>query len=104
MPQSILDITKMYQKEDAVHVKVAAKELTVPLINQYYYEVKLKNTLMSGYLFILLYMFDLLLLFFKLVRVLIILIIIKTFINVVVVVCRQKLYYIRMYIYLHVAL
>lgn len=43
MPQSILDITKMYQKEDAVHVKVAAKELTVPLINQYYYEVKLKN-------------------------------------------------------------
>lgn len=43
MPQPILDITKKYQKEDAVHVRVAAKELTVPLINQYYYEVKLKN-------------------------------------------------------------
>ena len=43
MPQPILDITQTYQKEDAVHIKVAAKELTVPLINQYYYEVKLKN-------------------------------------------------------------
>ena len=43
MPKPILDITKKYQKEDAVIVKVAAKELTVPNINQYYYEVKLKN-------------------------------------------------------------
>ena len=43
MPKPILDITKKYQKEDAVLVKVAAKELTVPNINQYYYEVKLKN-------------------------------------------------------------
>ncbi len=43
MPKPILDITKTYQKPDAVMVKVAAKELTVPLIRQYYYEVKLKN-------------------------------------------------------------
>lgn len=39
MPQSILDITHTYQR-DAVHVKVAAKELTVPLIKQYYYPIK----------------------------------------------------------------
>ncbi|MBD5543191.1 MAG: DEAD/DEAH box helicase [Lachnospiraceae bacterium] len=39
MPQSILDITDTYQK-DAVRVKVAAKELTVPLIKQYYYPIK----------------------------------------------------------------
>ncbi len=39
MPQSILDITDTYQK-DAVQVKVAAKELTVPLIKQYYYPIK----------------------------------------------------------------
>ncbi|MBD5466394.1 MAG: DEAD/DEAH box helicase [Lachnospiraceae bacterium] len=39
MPQSILDITHTYQK-DAVQVKVAAKELTVPLIKQYYYPIK----------------------------------------------------------------
>lgn len=43
MPKPILDITATYQKPDAVLIKVAAKELTVPLINQYYYEVKLKN-------------------------------------------------------------
>ncbi|MFQ9933029.1 MAG: DEAD/DEAH box helicase [Lachnospiraceae bacterium] len=42
MPKAILDITKSYQKADAVHIKVAAKELTVPLIKQYYYTVKSK--------------------------------------------------------------
>ncbi|MCM1162134.1 MAG: DEAD/DEAH box helicase [Roseburia sp.] len=39
MPQSILDITDTYQ-QDAVQVKVATKELTVPLIKQYYYPIK----------------------------------------------------------------
>ncbi len=42
MPKPILDITKKYQ-HNAVHVKVAAKELTIPLVKQYYYEVKGKN-------------------------------------------------------------
>ena len=42
MPKPILDITKKYQK-NAVMVKVAAKELTIPLVKQYYYEVKGKN-------------------------------------------------------------
>lgn len=42
MPKPILDITKKYQK-DAVMVKVVKKELTVPSIDQYYYEVKRKN-------------------------------------------------------------
>lgn len=40
MPKAILDITRSYQKEDAVHIKVAAKELTIPLVKQYYYTVK----------------------------------------------------------------
>ncbi len=43
MPKPILSITKKYQKPDAVFVKVAAKELTIPLVRQYYYEVKQKN-------------------------------------------------------------
>ena len=43
MPQAILDITSQYQKPDAIMVKVASKELTVPLIKQYYYEVKKEN-------------------------------------------------------------
>lgn len=43
MPKPILNITKKYQKTDAVFVKVAAKELTIPLVRQYYYEVKQKN-------------------------------------------------------------
>lgn len=43
MPGPILDITKTYQKPDAVMVKIAAKELTIPLVRQYYYEVRLKN-------------------------------------------------------------
>lgn len=42
MPKAILDITKSYQKPDAVHIKVAAKELTIPLVKQYYYMVKSK--------------------------------------------------------------
>lgn len=42
MPQPILDITKKYQK-DAVMVKIAAKELTIPLVKQYYYEVHGKS-------------------------------------------------------------
>ncbi|MFI3212176.1 MAG: DEAD/DEAH box helicase, partial [Eubacteriales bacterium] len=44
MPKPIMDITKTYQ-HDAVLVKVAAKELTIPLVKQYYYEVKGKNKL-----------------------------------------------------------
>lgn len=39
MSREILDITKKYQK-DPVHIKIAHKELTVPLIEQYYLEVK----------------------------------------------------------------
>ncbi len=39
MPQAILDITDAYQKE-AVTIKVTKKELTIPLIRQYYFVVK----------------------------------------------------------------
>ncbi len=39
MPQAILDITGTYQR-DAVNVKVAAKELTIPLVKQFYFYVK----------------------------------------------------------------
>lgn len=39
MPQAILDITDKYQKE-AVLVKVTKKELTIPLVKQYYFAVK----------------------------------------------------------------
>lgn len=39
MPQPILDITHKFQK-DAKMVKVAAKELTIPLVSQRYYRVK----------------------------------------------------------------
>lgn len=42
MPKEILEITKQFQK-DAELVKVTKKELTVPNIEQYYYEVKPKN-------------------------------------------------------------
>lgn len=42
MPQAIMDIARTYQN-DAVHVKVVKKELTVPNIEQYYYEVRPKN-------------------------------------------------------------
>lgn len=39
MPKPILDITKKYQ-HDAVTIKVVKKDLTVPSIEQYYYDVK----------------------------------------------------------------
>lgn len=39
MPKPILDITRKYQ-HDAVIIKVVKKELTVPSIEQYYYDVK----------------------------------------------------------------
>ena len=42
MPKPILDITKRFQKE-AHLLKVTKKELTVPKIEQYYYEVKQKS-------------------------------------------------------------
>ena len=42
MPKPILDITKKFQK-DAEIIKVTKKELTVPNIEQYYYEVRPKN-------------------------------------------------------------
>ena len=42
MPRPILNITKKFQN-NAEHIKVAKKELTVPSIEQFYYEVKAKN-------------------------------------------------------------
>lgn len=42
MPKAILEITKTYQK-DATTIKVTKKELTVPNIEQCYYDVKRKN-------------------------------------------------------------
>lgn len=42
MPRSIMDIAKKYQK-DAEIVKVVKKQLTVPKIEQYYYEVRPRN-------------------------------------------------------------
>lgn len=42
MPKAILDITHEYQK-DPVNVKVAAEQITIPLVKQYYYEVKRQN-------------------------------------------------------------
>lgn len=40
MPQPILDITHTYQKEDAEYIKVTPKELTIPLVKQYFYAVR----------------------------------------------------------------
>jgi len=42
MPKPIMDIAKIYQKNAEI-IRVVKKELTVPLIEQYYYEVKPKN-------------------------------------------------------------
>lgn len=42
MPQPILDITHRFQK-DARMIKVAAKELTIPLVSQRYYRIKNKD-------------------------------------------------------------
>jgi len=43
MPKPIMEITKNYQKPDAVLVKIVKKELTIPLVKQYYYEVPSKS-------------------------------------------------------------
>lgn len=43
MPQAILEITSQYQKANATHIQIQKKELTVPLVKQYYYEVKREN-------------------------------------------------------------
>lgn len=42
MPKAIMDITRKYQK-NATTIKVVKKELTVPNIEQYYYDVKRKD-------------------------------------------------------------
>lgn len=42
MPKPILDITKKYQKNAQI-IKVMKKELTVPQIEQFYYDVRPKN-------------------------------------------------------------
>jgi len=42
MPQAITDIARRFQK-DPVMVRVVKKELTVPEVTQYYYEVKPRN-------------------------------------------------------------
>ena len=42
MPKEILELTKLYQHEPEM-IKVVRKELTVPKIEQYYYEVKRRN-------------------------------------------------------------
>lgn len=42
MPQAIMEIARKFQK-DPVTVRVVKKELTVPKVTQYYYEVKPKN-------------------------------------------------------------
>ncbi|WP_097003198.1 DEAD/DEAH box helicase [Lacrimispora amygdalina] len=42
MPPAILDIARKFQ-QDPVQVKVVKKELTVPKVTQYYYEVKPKS-------------------------------------------------------------
>ncbi len=42
MPRAIVELTNKYLKEP-VHVKIAAKELTIPLVEQYYIEVREAN-------------------------------------------------------------
>ena len=44
MPQEILDLTALYQK-DAVFLRTVEEELTVPAIDQYYIEVREQNKL-----------------------------------------------------------
>lgn len=44
MPKSILELAKRYQK-NAELIKITKKEITVPNIEQYYYEVKKQNKL-----------------------------------------------------------
>ena len=43
MPQAILDITRTFQKPDVMRIEIAKKELTIPLVKQYYYEVRRQN-------------------------------------------------------------
>ena len=43
MPQAILDITHTYQKGNTINIQIQRKELTIPLVKQYYYEVKRQN-------------------------------------------------------------
>ena len=43
MPKAILNITKTYQKKDAVKISLSVGDITVPQVKQYYYEVKQKN-------------------------------------------------------------
>lgn len=40
MPKPILDLTKRFQKNNVQTIKVTKKELTVPSIDQYYYDVR----------------------------------------------------------------
>ncbi len=42
LPKAILELTERYLKEP-VHAKIAAKELTIPLVEQYYLEVREAN-------------------------------------------------------------
>ena len=42
MPDEILRITGRYQK-DAQMIQIERKELTIPLVKQYYYEVQRQN-------------------------------------------------------------
>lgn len=42
MPKAIVELTNKYLK-DPVHVKIAAKELTIPLVEQFYIEVRESN-------------------------------------------------------------
>ena len=44
MPQPIMEIARTYQ-HDATHIRVVKKELTVPKLEQYYYEVRPKANL-----------------------------------------------------------
>ena len=44
MPQAIAEIAKKFQKDPEI-VKVVKKDLTVPKVTQYYYDVKPKNKL-----------------------------------------------------------
>ena len=43
MPKPILDITRKYQKDDAVYLKITPKEVTIPLIKQAYYQIHKKD-------------------------------------------------------------
>jgi ATP-dependent RNA helicase DeaD len=42
MPRAIVELTKRYLK-DPIHVKIASKEMTIPLVEQYFIEVRESN-------------------------------------------------------------